>query len=159
MFSVHRCLANTHKKVCYFFPSPHRCFFLLPPPPWPFLSLPLPPFRRQPCHGNPVKLCVHSTHFQPLEKKKKKTHSSVHIALQKNCRPRHLNSAFHINILKVMTAWRLNTSKEQQQRRCDKRKFGEFVNIVESKQTQTGLSRMAAEPEAKRAALACFLPP
>lgn len=59
-------------------PSPRR--------PLPGLSLPLPPFRRQPCHGNPVKLCVHSTHFQPLEE-----NTQLLIALQKNLSHEYLS--------------------------------------------------------------------
>lgn len=133
-------LSKHSQKVCYFSPphtaAPSYCR------PLPGLSF---PFLFLPSDANHVMgILLSCVSIRPIFSHWRKTHSSVHIALQKNCRPRH--SASQINILKVMTAWRLNTSKEQQQRRCDKRKFGEFVNIVVSKQTQTGLSRTAAEP-------------
>lgn len=59
----------------FFFP------LLLPSPP-PVSLVPFPSDASPwPCHGNPIKCCVHPTHFHPL-----KNHSSVHTALRGNHR-------------------------------------------------------------------------
>lgn len=101
---LHRCYTNTRKSLCSFFFPPQLLAVPSPAFHLPFLFLPS-DASPWPCHGNPIKLCIHPTYFHHLKKKQK--NSSICIRMQRNCRLRYLYIACCRDILKPIKAWKI----------------------------------------------------